>query len=100
MRAGGHIFGSWAARRAGVPYITSRRELGEIYPWYKLRWMGWADHRAKAVVVNAEAIRGEILKKVPRPDQICLVPNVLFTGEVMETRPVEPGDGSGSWFPG
>lgn len=51
------IFGSAAARWAGVPCITSHRDLGQIYPARKLRLMTWADRSAAAVVVNAEAIR-------------------------------------------
>jgi L-malate glycosyltransferase len=51
------IFGSLAARWAGVPHITSRRDMGQIYPAHKLYLMNRADRSAKAVVINAEAIR-------------------------------------------
>jgi L-malate glycosyltransferase len=71
------IFGSVAARWAGIPYITSRRDLGQIYPWYKLWLMRRADTRAAAVVVNAEAVRdGLVAGGLPR-DRIIQIPNVL-----------------------
>jgi glycosyltransferase involved in cell wall biosynthesis len=50
------IFGSLAARWAGIPLITSRRDLGEIYPRHKVWLLHRADRAAAAVVANAGAI--------------------------------------------
>ncbi len=71
------IFGSVAARWAGIPYVTSRRDLGQIYPWYKLWLMRRADARAAAVVVNAEAIREWLVAGGLPHDQIIKIPNLL-----------------------
>lgn len=74
------IFGSLTARLAGVPWITSRRDLGEIYPPWKLRLMRWADLGARAVVVNADAIANTAARHVPR-DRVRRIPNVLDLAE-------------------
>lgn len=50
------IFGGLAAKWAGVPLITSRRDLGEIYPRWKQVVLHRADKQARAIVVNALAI--------------------------------------------
>lgn len=50
------IFGQFAAGRAGIPLITSRRDLGQIYPPHKVRLLDRADGTAAAVVANARAI--------------------------------------------
>ena len=71
----GAIFGSAAARAAGARYITSRRDLGEIYPWWKLKLMRRADRYASAVVVNAEAIRSRLLSSGIPSDRIRLIRN-------------------------
>ena len=75
------LFGSVAARWAGVPFITSRRDMSEIYPAWKLRWMDWADRRAVAIVVNAEAIRRQRIAAGCREDKLHLVPNILDIDE-------------------
>lgn len=75
------IFASLAASQAGVPLITSRRDLGEIYPWYKLQLMRRADRRARAVVVNAEAIAERVRRQgVPASRIVCL-PNLIDLAE-------------------
>lgn len=75
------IFGSFAASSANVPLITSRRDLGQIYPAHKLWLMRRADRRARAVVVNAEAIR-EVLRNENVPNEkIVRLQNVLDVDE-------------------
>ncbi len=71
------IFGAAAARLAQVPYITSRRDLGEIYPWYKSLLMHRADRGAALVVVNAAAIRDAVIRRGIDPLKIVLLPNLL-----------------------
>ncbi len=75
------IFGSLAARWAGVPFITSRRDLGEIYPEWKLRRMAEADRRASAVVVNAHAIKEQWAHAARPPAKIVCISNVLDVEE-------------------
>lgn len=50
------IFGQFAARMAGCRLVTSRRDLGEIYPFYKRLFLARADRKAEKVVVNAKSI--------------------------------------------
>lgn len=50
------VFGQWAARLAGIPLVTSRRDLGGIYPRWKTAALHVADGQARRVVANAEAI--------------------------------------------
>lgn len=71
------IFASIAARQPGIPLITSRRDLGAIYPWYKRHLMKRADRQARAVVVNAEAIRACGSALGIAPDKIRLITNIL-----------------------
>ena len=75
------IFGSVAARWAGVPYITSRRDLGDIYPRYKLWLMHRADLAARRVTVNADVIRRGIEKEGVPVGRITTVPNLLDVAE-------------------
>jgi glycosyltransferase involved in cell wall biosynthesis len=75
------IFGSAAALRAGIPYITSRRDLGQIYPKYKLLLMHWADQRAEAVMVNAEAVRRFVISSGVRPAKVRRIGNLVDLAE-------------------
>lgn len=75
------IFGSIAARWAAVPYITSRRDLGQIYPWYKVWLMRRADLAARRVTVNAEIIRRKIEAEGVPTANITAVPNLLDVAE-------------------
>lgn len=75
------IFGAIAARRCGVPLITSRRDLGEIYAEPKLRRMEQADRQAAAVVVNAEAIGRRVRARGIGPEKVTLIPNILDVEE-------------------
>jgi L-malate glycosyltransferase len=75
------IFGSIASRWAGVCYVTSRRDLGQIYPPHKLWLMRRADAGAGAVVVNAEAIRNAVLAAGVPAAKIHVVPNLFDMAE-------------------
>jgi glycosyltransferase involved in cell wall biosynthesis len=75
------IFGSWAARLAGVPYITSRRDLGEIYAPPKAVLMHEADAGARAIVANAEAVKSHIFKDARRTKKVRVIPNILDLDE-------------------
>lgn len=75
------IFGGMAARWARVPYLTSRRDLAQIYPPWKLRWMRWADGKACRIVVNADAIRRELEKDSRLRDRLVVIPNLLDVDE-------------------
>ncbi|MFH0908160.1 MAG: glycosyltransferase [bacterium] len=88
------IFGSIAARLAGVPCITSHRDLGEIYPAHKLWLMRRADAGAAAVVVNARAIAESWAgREIACRDIVC-IPNILDLDEFDALRtqacPVDP----------
>lgn len=73
----GAIFGAAAARRARVPWVTSRRDLGEIYSWWKLHLMNRSDRKAVAVVVNGEAIRERLLGHGISSGRIHLIRNCV-----------------------
>ena len=75
------IFGSWAARIAGVPYITSRRDLGQIYSSRKALLMNQADRGASAIVTNAEAIRRHLFGKSRMVSRVRVIPNILDVDE-------------------
>ena len=55
------IFSQSAARWAGVKLVTSRRDLGQIYPPHKLALMRRADAMAARVVANDEAVKEHIV---------------------------------------
>ena len=46
------IFGQFAAQWAGVKFVASRRDLGQIYPRWKLALLRRADRVAVRVVAN------------------------------------------------
>lgn len=75
------IFGQYAAAKAGVPLITSRRDLGQIYPRHKLMLMRRADRQAVRVVANARAIADEFIGQGADPDKFRVLPNVLDLNE-------------------
>lgn len=75
------IFGQFAARRAGVKFVTSRRDLGQIYAAHKLALMRRADRRAVRVVANAEAVRAHFIRGGLAADQIEVLPNLLDVEE-------------------
>lgn len=71
------IFGSFAAQWAGIPLVTSRRDLGAIYPAWKQTLLRRADHRAVRVVVNAEAIRTHFLQEGVPEAKMVFMPNIV-----------------------
>ena len=71
------VFGSLAARMAGVPLVTSRRDLGQIYPAWKQKMLARADRQAVNTVVNAEAIRRHFAARGLPEDKMVLIPNLL-----------------------
>lgn len=71
------MFGSLAARLAGVPYITSRRNLAAVMPAYKKRLLKMADRGAAAVVVNAKAVANHFILQGLDSSKARLIPNML-----------------------
>lgn len=71
------IFGQFAAQAAGVKLVTSRRDLGQIYPRWKLSLMRRADRRAVRVVANAHAVRFHFGAQGLPQDKIEVLPNVV-----------------------
>jgi L-malate glycosyltransferase len=86
------IFGAAGARLAGVPCITSRRDLGQIYAPAKLRLMSWADRRASAIVVNARAVGDALFREGPLTGKVRLVTNILDLDEFdrLAEQPLPP----------
>lgn len=84
------IFGQFAAAKAGVPLITSRRDLGQIYPWYKQMLLRRADARAVAVVANATAIVEHFAQHGAARDKFRVIPNILDLPEfdALSARPL------------
>ncbi|HEY8240384.1 MAG TPA: glycosyltransferase [Kiritimatiellia bacterium] len=75
------IFGSLAAMAANVPIVTSRRDLGQIYPAYKRWLMHRADVQSAAVTVNAAAIADGLRTAGISDDKIVRVTNILDMAE-------------------
>ena len=71
------IFGQFAARRAGVELVTSRRDLGQIYPAWKTALMRCADRAAATVVTNAEAVRDHFAARGLTAEKMVVLPNLL-----------------------
>lgn len=93
------IFGSLAARWAGVPFITSRRDLSEIYPDWKLRAMHRADLQAAAVVVNAGVIRQQRITAGLPVSRVRVIPNLLDLDAFDQaSRHPFPGLSDGVWI--
>lgn len=96
------IFGAVVARRVGIPLITSRRDLGEIYAAPKLRRMEQADRQGVAVVVNAAAIGQRVRANGLDSDKVVLIPNILDVEETdrLASRPFSQAArlGPGRWI--
>ena len=71
------IFGQFAARLAGIRFLTSRRDLGQIYPRWKTVLMRRADRNAVCVVANAEAVRERFVEPGLPENKIVVLPNLL-----------------------
>jgi len=75
------IFGQFAAQWSGVKLVTSRRDLGQIYPRWKLALLRRADRVAVRVVANAEAVRAHFVALGAPIDKIVVLPNLLDVEE-------------------
>lgn len=75
------IFGQWAAWLAGIPLVTSRRDLGGIYPAWKTVALHLADGQAKRVVANAEAIAEHFGHGRWVRGKIHVIPNIVDIDE-------------------
>lgn len=71
------IFGQFAAGLAGVKLVTSRRDLGQIYPAWKAALMRRADRSAVRVVANADAVRDHFVAGGLLPEKAVVMPNLL-----------------------
>jgi L-malate glycosyltransferase len=75
------IFGQFAARLAGIPLVTSRRDLGQIYPAHKQMLLRRADRCAIRVVANAERVRSHFIAQGVPASHIEVLPNILDIAE-------------------
>lgn len=75
------IFGQAIAARAGIPLITSRRDLGQIYPAHKVWLMRRADRRAVRTVANAQAIVDAFHARGDDTSRFVVIPNILDVAE-------------------
>lgn len=71
------IFGQFSASWAGVKWVASRRDLGQIYPRWKLALLRRADRQAIRVVANAEAVRNHFIAQGLPADKFVVLPNLL-----------------------
>jgi len=83
------IFGSIAAWLSGRPLITSRRDMGEIYPQWKVRALHRADRRASRVVANARAIKDRFASCGLPAEKIEVITN-LFDLDDFDMRAQQP----------
>ncbi|MDD4117793.1 MAG: glycosyltransferase [Kiritimatiellae bacterium] len=75
------IFGQFAAGLAGVKLVTSRRDLGQIYPAWKTALMRRADQAAVRVVANAGAVRDHFAARGLTAEKMVVLPNLLDLAE-------------------
>ena len=66
---------------AGVNFVTSRRDLGQIYPRWKLALMRRADRVAVRVVTNAEAVRDHFVAQGLAAAKVEMLPNLVDVEE-------------------
>ena len=81
------IFGQFAARWARVKFMTSRRDLAQIYPRHKMVLMRRADRMALRIVANAEAVREHFMRQGVPADRIEVVPNLVDLEDFDAQRP-------------
>ena len=95
------VFGQWAARLAGIPLVTSRRDLGGIYPVWKTAAFHVADGQALRVVANAEAIAEHFGRRWWNRGKIRVIPNIVDIDERdREAVAWRGGDEAGERRPG
>lgn len=71
------IFGQFSAAMAGVPLVTSRRDLGEIYPLHKRLLLRRADRHAVRIVANARRIQMYFEARGVPLNHMEVLPNLL-----------------------
>ena len=71
------IFGYLAAKKAGVPFISSRRNLADCLSLRKKWILRYIDAKSDALIVNAKAIRQEVLSKRLDEHKIHHIPNIV-----------------------
>ncbi len=83
------IFGQFAAAWAGIPLITSRRDLGQIYPAHKVKLLRRADQKARFTVANAQGIVDEFVRQGQRREPFLVIPNILdaFEFDQLSSKP-------------
>lgn len=75
------IFGQFIAARAGLPLITSRRDLGQIYPPHKVWLLKRADQYARVIVANASAIASHFTATGMPSSKFRVIPNIIDVAE-------------------
>jgi len=75
------IFGQFSARLARIPLVTSRRDMGQIYPTHKQWLLRRADRYAVRVVANAERVRSHFIAQGMPASHIEVLPNMLDIAE-------------------
>jgi glycosyltransferase involved in cell wall biosynthesis len=75
------VFGQCAAKLAGIPLVTSRRDLGGIYPRWKTVALHLADGQARRVVANAEAVADHFGRGRRMRGKIRVIPNIVDIDE-------------------
>jgi len=81
------IFGYPAARKAGVPFINSRRNTAGVLPPHKKFLLNRVDRKSFRVVVNAACIKDMVVGHGVRPTRVIQVPNLIDHEEFpMHTR--------------
>ena len=93
------IFGQFAAQLAGVKFVASRRDLGQIYPWHKMVLMRRADRTAVRVVANAEAVRTHFIAQGVPAGKIEVLPNLMDL-EDLDAQALRPFSQAGRLPPG
>ena len=93
------IFGQFAAQLAGVKFVASRRDLGQIYPWHKMVLMRRADRTAVRVVANAEAVRTHFIAQGVPAGKIEVLPNLMDL-EDLDAQALRPFSQAGQLPPG
>lgn len=71
------IFGGLAARIAGIPFVSSHRDTGEIYPWYKQVLRALVDRLASRVIANCQAAAASVRWRRWLHRDVEVVPNLL-----------------------
>ncbi len=82
-----HVFGSAAARLAGIPIVIHQQKtLGKL-SWRKEVLFGWCLRRSKKIITLSERTRSDISQRFHiEPSQIAVVPNAI---DEQTFRPVE-----------